>query len=93
MFGLITLIATAAATAFGYFQSRIFVRKRLAYVDVIQRGAAPVIAGVAAAVVALPVVALVPLIGAGTAVLFGIGVGAGVSAGARDVRKRLPSGC
>jgi hypothetical protein len=92
MFGLITLIATTAATAFGYFQSRMFVRKRLAYVDVIHRGSAPVIAGVAAAAIAIPVVFFVPLIGAGTAVLFGLGVGAGVSAGARDVRKRLPSG-
>lgn len=92
MFGLITLIATGAAAAVGYIQSRIFVRKRLAYVDVVQRGSAPVIAGVAATVVAIPVVALVPLIGAGTAVLFGLGVAAGVSAGARDIRKRLPSG-
>jgi hypothetical protein len=92
MFGLITLIATAAATAVGYIQSRAFVRKRLAYVDAVQRGSAPVIAGVAAAALAIPVVALLPLVGAGTAVFFGLGVGAGVSAGARDIRKRLPSG-
>ena len=36
------------------------------------------------------VVGLLPLVGAGTAVLFGAGVGAGVAAGAKDVRRRLP---
>jgi hypothetical protein len=27
-----------------------------------------------------------------TAILFGVGVGAGVAAGAKDIRRRLPSG-
>jgi hypothetical protein len=92
MFGLITLIATAAATAVGYIQSRLFVRKRLAYVDAVHRSVAPIVAGAAATVIAIPIVFLLPLVGAGTAVLFGLGVAAGVSAGARDIRRRLPSG-
>ena len=92
MFELIGLIATGAATAGGYFQSRGFVRRRLKYVDLVQKAGAPVIAGAAAAVVAAPVVALLPLVGAGTALLFGAGVGAGVAAGAKDIRRRLPSG-
>lgn len=90
MFELIGLIATGAATVFGYFQSRIFVRNRLKYVDAVQRSAVPVAAGAAAALVALPVVGILPLVGTGTAILFGVGVGAGVSAGAKDIRKRLP---
>jgi hypothetical protein len=90
VFAIIGLIATIAATALGYIQSRSFVRRRLAYVDAIHKTGAPVVAGLAAGVVALPVVALLPLIGTGTAILFGVGVGAGVSAGARDVRRRLP---
>jgi hypothetical protein len=39
--------------------------------------------------IAAPVVWLLPLIGKGTAILFGLGVGAGVSSGAKDIRKRL----
>lgn len=92
MFELIALTVSIAATALGYFQSRAFVRRRLAYVDLIQRTGAPLIIGAGAAVVALPVAWLLPLVGGGTAVLFGIGVGSGVAAGARDIRHRLPSG-
>ena len=85
---MLTLAAAIAALAFGYIQTRGFVRRRLAYVDAVQGVAAPVLAGAAAFVVALPVVGLLPLVGGGTALLFGAGVGAGVSAGARDTRRR-----
>lgn len=91
MFALIGMIATLAATAGGYIQSRLFVRRRLAYVDAVQRGGAPLVAGLAAGLIAMPVVGLLPLVGGGTAVLFGLAVGAGVHAGARDVRRRLPA--
>ena len=85
---LLTLAAAIAASAFGYLQSRRFVRRRLAYVDAVHNSVAPVLAGAAAFAVALPVVGILPLIGAGTALLFGAGVGAGVSAGSRDTRQR-----
>lgn len=88
MFELIGLVATAAATAFGYIQTRRFVRRRLAYVDAVQGGAAPVLAGVAAGLLAIPVVGLLPLVGGMTAILFGTGVGFGVASGAKDVRRR-----
>lgn len=88
MFGLIGLAVTVAAVAFGYLQTRAFVRRRLAYVDAVQRGGAPVIAAVGAALLAMPVVALLPLVGGGTAVLFGVAVGAGVSSGVKDTRQR-----
>jgi len=84
--------ATVAATAVGYIQSRSFVRSKLRFVDAVQKAAAPVIAGVGAAVIAAPVVAILPVVGAGTAILFGLGVGTGVAAGARDIRRRLSSG-
>lgn len=90
MFELIGLIPAAAAALLGYAQSRRFVRQRLAYVDAVQRAGVPAVAGVAAGVVALPVVALLPLVGLGTAILFGGSVGAGVAAGVRDIRRRLP---
>jgi hypothetical protein len=92
MFGLIGLIATVAAVALGFMQTRAFVRRRLAYVEVAQRGSAPIIAAIGAAVLALPVVAILPLVGVGTALCFGAAVGLGVSAGARDTRRRrLPA--
>jgi hypothetical protein len=88
MFELIGFAAAIAVGAFGYIQSRGFVRRRLAYVEAVHRGPAPFIAGVGAAVLAMPLVALLPLIGGGTALLFGAGVGAGVAAGSKDARTR-----
>jgi ABC-type transport system involved in cytochrome c biogenesis permease subunit len=91
MFGLISLAAAVAAGVFGYVQARRFVRGRLRYVDAAQSPIAPILAGVAACVVAAPIVAILPIVGGGTALVFGISVGAGVFRGARDV-KQLPGG-
>lgn len=89
MLEILGIAATGAITATGYYQARAFVRGRLRYVDAVQKAAAPLLAGAAAAAVAVPAVALLPLIGGGTAVLFGVGVGAGVAAGARQIRRGL----
>jgi hypothetical protein len=86
MLELIGLAATGVAAVVGYMQSRRFVRDRLRFVDAVQKPATPIVAGVAATAVALPVVGLLPLVGVGTALLFGAGVGTGVAHGARDVR-------
>ncbi len=86
---LIWLGVTGVASAWGFIQSRRYVRNRLRFVDKAQRPVAPVVAGAAAALVAAPVVWVLPILGAGTAVLFGVGVGAGVRQGQKDV-KRLP---
>ncbi|HEX8271099.1 MAG TPA: hypothetical protein VF615_00530 [Longimicrobiaceae bacterium] len=92
MLEIIGLAITGASTAAGFYQARSFVRRKLRFVSAAQGAGAPVIAGVAATAVAVPVVALLPLVGAFTAVLFGGGVGAGVAAGARHIRQgRLPS--
>ena len=90
MLELITIAAAGAASAAGYFQSKRFVRDRLRFVDAVQGPMVPIAAGVAAAAVAAPVVALLPLVGAGTALLFGVGVGAGVRSGVRAIRRALP---
>jgi hypothetical protein len=89
---LILLAGTGVVTLFGYLKSRRFVRERLRFVDAAHRPAAPIIAGAAAALVAGPVVWLLPVVGAPTALIFGVGVGWGVYHGSRDVRKRLPGG-
>jgi inosine-uridine nucleoside N-ribohydrolase len=84
MFGL--LIAGVASGA-GYLKSRQFVGNRLRYVDAMQSASAPIIAGTIAALAAAPVTWALPFIGAGTAILFGVGVGAGTRAGVRRIRQ------
>jgi len=91
MLELIVIAVGAAASIGGYIKSRQFVRNRLRFVDAVQRPLAPLATGAVAALAAGPVVWLIPVIGAGTALAFGIGVGMGVAHGARDVR-RLTSG-
>jgi hypothetical protein len=97
MFGAISavlwsvgLVATAGVTIFGFIQARGFTRRKLRFVEAAQSPVAPILAGLAAAVVISPVVALIPFVGPLTAILFGAGVGAGVLAGKQDIiRGRL----
>jgi hypothetical protein len=91
MLELLGLVASGTAAAVGYLRSRDFVARRLRYVDAIQTPAAPFVAGAAAAAVAMPVVWVVPLIGGGTALLFGAAVGLGTRVGIRRIRKALPA--
>lgn len=92
MFTIISMAIALVVAAVGYFQAKAFVRSKLRFVDAVQHFAAPLLAGIAAMLIATPVVWLLPLVGKGTAILFGLGVGAGVSSGARDIRKRIGSG-
>jgi hypothetical protein len=84
--GFLAVVAAALAALVGYRQARSFVRNRLRYVDAAHTSRAALIAGAAAAAVAMPVVWLLPIVGAGTALLFGASVGAGVAAGSREIR-------
>jgi hypothetical protein len=88
VFGLIRLVLgvaiTAGVTLFGYWQARQFTQNKLRFVDGVHRAFVPVLVGVAAALTWL-----LPLVGTGTALLFGGGVAMGVAAGARDIRKRI----
>lgn len=86
------LAITAGATLFGYWQARQFTQNKLRYVDAVHRGGIALLAGLGAALVAAPIVWLLPLVGAGTAILFGAGVALGVSSGAREIRKRITAG-
>lgn len=90
-------LAVKAAIAFtvallGFVLSRRFVENRLRYVDAAQSPLAPFVAGGFATIIALPVVAILPFVGLGTAILFGIGVLTGVASGGRENRKRLGAG-
>lgn len=86
MIELIALGLSGAAAFFGYVKTRRFVRGRLRYVDNVQKPVTPVVAGTVAAVAAAPVVWVLPILGTGAAVVFGVGVGLGTRAGARDIR-------
>lgn len=87
MFAIISLALSIAAGWAGFGGARRFVRRRLRYVDAVQKGGTALIAGIGAAVVAAPIVWLLPLVSAATAVVFGVSVGLGVRAGAADVRR------
>lgn len=86
MLGIITALVAGGAAAGGYIKSRQFVRRRLRYYEDVKKPAAPVVAGAIAAAVAAPLVALLPLVGAGSALLFGGAVGWGTKKGADDIR-------
>jgi len=93
LFGSMLGLAIAVASSmFGYWQARNFTQNKLRFVDAVQRTGVPFLAGIGAALVAMPIVWILPLVGTGTALLFGLGVALGVSAGARDIRKRLGAG-
>ena len=87
---ILSVLASFAIATLAYAQARNFVTRRLRYVDAVQSALAPFVAGIAAGVVALPIMAILPLVGAGTAVSLGLAVGLGVAAGAREVRGTLP---
>lgn len=80
MLGL--LIALGALGA-GFVFTRDFVRRKLRFVDAVHGRSVPVVAGVVATAVALPV-AILPVITMGTAVAFGVGVAGGVASGRKD---------
>jgi hypothetical protein len=86
MFNLIGLLIALAAIVIGYGGARRFVRDRLRYVDGAQKTTAPVIAGIVAFLIALPVVWLLPIVGIGTAIAFAVSVATGVAVGARDIK-------
>ncbi len=79
---MIGLLIGMAALGGGFWGARRFVRRRLRFVDAVHRPAAPLLAGVAAAAVALPVAAL-PVVTVATAVAFGVGVAGGVASARR----------
>ncbi|PYP81429.1 MAG: hypothetical protein DMD35_01575 [Gemmatimonadetes bacterium] len=89
MIVLLSFLASTVLAIVGYAQARAFVRGRLRYVDAVHTKLAPIVAGVGAALLMLPIVAILPIVGPGTALSFGFSVGAGVLAGSREVRGRL----
>jgi hypothetical protein len=90
--GMVGLAAAATAGGVGYLRSRSFVARRMRYVDAIQSPATPLVAAAAATAVAAPIVWVLPIIGAGTALVFGAAVGIGTRAGVKRIRRSISPG-
>jgi hypothetical protein len=84
--GFLYLALTVAAAIGGFLIARRFVRQRLRFVDGIHSPIAPFVAGLVAAVIALPV-ALLPIVTTATAAIFGVGAGLGTASGVKALRR------
>ena len=92
VFELIAFALSSAAVIIGFTQAKDFVSRRLRYVDAAHSPIAPLVAGAGAALIATPIVWMLPLVGMGTAIAFGLSVGFGVAAGNKEIRRSLPPG-
>jgi hypothetical protein len=86
MFTMIAFIIATVAAVFGYSAAKTFVRDRLRFVDGAHKPTAPIIAGISALLLASIVVGFLPIVGAGTAIAFGLSVAFGAAAGSRQVK-------
>jgi hypothetical protein len=84
---MLELFITITAGAIGFILARNFVRRRLRFVDAVHSPWAPLVAGIAAGILAWPT-ALLPLFTLTTAIVFGIGTALGTASGARALRNQ-----
>ena len=89
---LIAFALSMAAMIIGFTQAKDFVSRRLRYVDAARSPLAPLVAGAGAALIAAPIVWLLPFMGGASALAFGLSVGLGVAAGNKEIRRSLPPG-
>lgn len=87
MFELIAAGIAGVAGVFGHLKSRRFVGRRLRYTNIVEIPGLGLWVGVGATVLAAPVVAVLPVVGAGTAIAIGAGVGTGVALGVKDTKE------
>ncbi len=87
MFGLLAAGIAGVSGVYSHLKSRKFVGQRLRYTSFVEKPAVGLFAGVGVMVVMAPVVALLPIVGAGTAIAVGAGVGTGVALGVKDSKK------
>ena len=81
---MLELLIAGAAGVYGHLRSRKFVGRRLRYTTIVEKPALGLWAGVGATILAAPLVAVLPIVGAGTAIAIGAGIGTGVALGVKD---------
>ena len=84
---MLELLAAGVVAVYGHLKSRKFVGQRLRYTTIVEKPALGLWAGVGATVVAAPLVAVLPVVGAFTAIAIGAGVGTGVALGVNDTKE------
>ena len=91
---MIAEILAVSAGVFGHTSSKKFVSRKLRFTSIVEkpRLGLGLATGCVAAVAAAPVVAILPVVGAGTALLFGAGIGTGVAMGAKKARGKADGG-
>ena len=87
MIQFISLMLTLSVVYFGYKKTHLFVRDRLRFVEGARKPHIPFVVAFGVLAVAVPLAWLLPFVGVGSAVALSLGVGAGVAAGARDLRR------
>ncbi|MES2304901.1 MAG: hypothetical protein V4558_05315 [Gemmatimonadota bacterium] len=87
MFGLVSLVITAAAGLFMFGLAREFVRNKLRFVDAVKNPIAPWLAGFAVLLVASPIAALLPLVTGFTAAIAGLAAGLGTASGVKALKR------
>lgn len=87
MFGFLIGVLVLGAGLFGFATARNFTIRRLRFVDGVRNPVLPWAVGLVAAVVAVPVVWLLPFVGAGAAAIFGTLTGLGTASGVKALRR------
>ena len=81
---LLSIAAAGVALVGGFGWTRSFVRTRLRFVDIVHSRPAPWVVGAAATLLAAPIVAILPIVGGGTALALGVGAGLGTKSAQKD---------
>lgn len=84
---MIELLVAGFVGVYGHLKSRKFVGQRLRYTSIVEKPALGLWAGVGATVLAAPLVAVLPFVGVGTAIVIGAGIGTGVALGVKDTEE------
>lgn len=87
LFNLIGLVVSVAAGMFAFGLAREYVRQRLRFVDAVRHPLAPWAVALGALLVAAPIVWLLPIVGGGTALIFGAGSGLGTASGVKALKR------
>jgi hypothetical protein len=87
LFNLIGLVISVGAGLFAFGLAREYVRQRLRFVDAVRHPLAPWMAAIGALVIAAPIVWLLPIVGGGTALIFGAATGLGTASGVKALKR------